>query len=74
MSVTGHNGRLGNHIIRNMAMSQIAEKNNLHVTYASYEKIKKLGIKLFVGKHKYRITKMINDYNYFNIFNAQLVN
>ena len=32
-STTGYNGRLGNQIIRNLAVSLIAEKHNLKVDY-----------------------------------------
>ena len=41
-------GRLGNQIIRNLAVSLIAEKHNLYVKYSSYDLINSLGIELFV--------------------------
>jgi hypothetical protein len=66
-------GRLGNHIIRNLAVSLIAEKHDLYVDYSSYELIKQLGINLFIGKNKYDDTIILNDYNYFDIYNKQIL-
>ena len=65
----GDLGRLGNQIIRNVAVSLIAKKHNLYVNYYNYELIKKLGIELFIGEKKH--DKMINltDDNYFSILN-----
>ena len=60
-------GRLGNQIIRNLAVSIVAEKHNLYVRYGSYDKIESLGIELFVGKNNYDNTIAITDENYFNI-------
>ena len=37
MTTTFPDGRLGNQIIRNIAVSLLAEKSNLHVTYSSHE-------------------------------------
>lgn len=65
MSVTLENGRLGNQIIRNIAVSLIAEKFNLHVSYASQDLITNyLGIRLFVGENKYKETEVLTDANY----------
>jgi hypothetical protein len=65
MSITIENGRLGNQIIRNIAVSLIAEKFNLHVEYASQDIItNSLGIRLFVGENKYGSTAMLTDGNY----------
>jgi len=61
------NGRLGNQIIRNLAVCMIAKKFDLFVDYSSYDLIKSLGIELFVGKHKYEPTILLNDDNYFSI-------
>ena len=41
-TTTQYNGRLCNQIIRNLAVSKIAEKNDLFVEYSSYEEIKQL--------------------------------
>jgi len=54
MTTTIHcTGRFCNHLIRNLAVSMIAEKNNLWVEYSFYNEIKQLGIPLFVGEKKY---------------------
>lgn len=64
------NGRLCNRIIRNLAVSLIAEKHDLHVTYADYDKITNLGFPLFCGKHRHASTIPLNDDNYFSILEA----
>jgi hypothetical protein len=64
------NGRLCNQIIRNLAVSLIAEKHDLHVSYASYDKITDLGFPLFCGKHRHAKTISLNDDNYFSILEA----
>lgn len=64
------NGRLCNQIIRNLAVSLVAEKHDLYVTYANYDKITKLGFPLFCGKHKHAKTISLNDDNYFSILEA----
>ncbi len=77
MSITCNHkkhGRLGNQIIRNLAMSEIAKRHNLHFIYSSHDLIKKLGINLFVGDRKYKTTKIINDTNYFNIYRLKNIN
>ena len=43
-TTTSYNGRLGNQIIRNLAVSLIAEKHNLYVNYSNNVLIKQLGI------------------------------
>ena len=59
------NGRLGNQIIRNKALSIIAEKHDLFVNYSNFENINnKLGIKLFIGNNKYNHTKIIKNNDY----------
>ncbi len=56
------NGRLGNQIIRNIALSILAQKYDLYVQYSNYSKINnQLGIPLFVGKNKYKKTKVIKN-------------
>jgi hypothetical protein len=74
MTTTTERGRLGNQIIRNLAVSLIAEKNNLHVNYSNFDLIKKLGIDLFVGENNYNNTIMLNDDNYFSIYEKQCLN
>jgi hypothetical protein len=73
-TTTGNNGRLGNQIIRNLAVSLIAEKHNLKVNYFNNDLITKLGIKLFNGNNIYNITNYLNDDNYFTIYNCSNLN
>ena len=61
------NGRLGNQIFRNLAVSIIAEKFDLFVDYSSYDIIKSLGIDLYIGKNKHAKTIKLTDDNYFQI-------
>jgi len=64
----GSGGRFGNHLIRNLATSMIAEKNNLHVTYSYHEDIRKLGIELFVGEKKHEKFMVVNNDNIADFF------
>jgi hypothetical protein len=74
-STTYNNGRFGNQIIRNLAVSFIAEKNNLKVDYANYDAINILGIKLFTGTNIYSDIKKLTENNYFDIYeNSNLIN
>jgi hypothetical protein len=57
-------GRLGNQIIRNIAVSLLAKKNNLHVTYSSHELISQLGIDLFCGTMHHNTPMELHDANY----------
>ena len=73
MSVTTlHIGRLGNQIIRNLAVSLIAEKHNLYVDYSSHSLISELGINLFCGQNKYKNTMELTDDNYFSVLQNPL--
>ena len=76
MSFTkSNNGRLGNQIIRNLALSLVAEKNNLYVDYSSFDLINnKLGIKLFVGEKKHKKEKIIKTADYLNLLNKTNIN
>jgi hypothetical protein len=67
-------GRLGNQIIRNLAVSLIAEKHNLTVYYGNKELINKLGIELFSGSNIHTSTEKLTDDNYFNVYNSDNVN
>jgi hypothetical protein len=69
MTTTLGVGRLGNQLIRNLAVSLIAEKHDLYVDYVNFDLIQLLGISLFVGKNKYNNTIQLNDDNYFDILN-----
>tara|TARA_Y100000389_G_C17453360_1_gene516332 strand:- start:1298 stop:2077 length:780 start_codon:yes stop_codon:yes gene_type:complete len=58
ITTTG-NGRLCNQVIRNLALSLVAKKFDLYVTYANYNKINNiLGIELYIGKNKYNTTRI----------------
>ena len=64
-------GRLGNYIIRNIAISLLAEKYNLYCTYGYHSEINKLGIILFCGKNNYKQSLSINNNNYLNLYNSK---
>lgn len=74
MTSTENNGRLGNQIIRNLAVSLLAEKYNLKVNYYNNDLIYKLGIKLFSGINSYERIQDLTDDNYFNIYNCDNLN
>jgi len=67
-------GRLGNQIIRNLAVSLIAERYNLKIDYFNNNLINQLGIKLFSGSNVYNDMKDLTDTNYFNIYNDSNLN
>ena len=69
ITTTGRNGRLGNQIIRNLAVSLLAEKHNLKVEYYNKDLIEKLGIELFSGSNSYEYMNNLTDDNYFTIYN-----
>jgi hypothetical protein len=71
-STTGTNGRLGNQIIRNLAVSHVAKKHDLKVNYFNHALIQKLGIDLYSGKKTYSTTQELNDQNYFSVYNGEL--
>ena len=74
MTSTIGRGRLGNQIIRNLAVSIIASKYNLSVDYSSKDLINKLGIDLYNGSNVYEITHYLTDDNYFNMYNCGNIN
>jgi len=61
-------GRLGNQIIRNIAVSLLAQQTNMHVTYSSHELINKLGIDLFSGTKQYVGMITLTDQNYMSFY------
>jgi len=67
-------GRLGNQIIRNLFISQIAKNNNLSVIYNNeYNYARKqelLGLKLFNGQNDYTTHILINDDNVLYYINS----
>ena len=71
MTHTKKVGRLGNQIMRNLAVSILAEKHDLYVSYYDNEKINKLGIELFCGTSDYsHDMQNLTDDNYFTIYNT----
>jgi hypothetical protein len=74
MSKSNGGGRLGNQIIRNLAVSILASKYNLSVDYSSKDLINKLGIDLYNGSNVYKLTQNLNEANYFNIYNCGNIN
>ena len=74
-STTGNEGRLGNQIIRNLAVSLLAEKHNLKVDYYNKDLIdNKLGIKLFSGINSYDSIQYLRENNYWTIYNMDEIN
>lgn len=69
-STTPDYGRFANQVIRNMAVSYIAQKHNLFVQYSSAQQIADIGIELYVGKHKHDTTIPLTDDNFFDVLNA----
>lgn len=69
MTTTECNGRLGNQIIRNLAVSLLAEKHDLYVNYCNKDLIKKLGIELFIGNLKHSNTVELHEGNYLTYLN-----
>jgi hypothetical protein len=67
-------GRLCNHIIRNLSVSLIAKKHNLYVKYSNEQLIANLGIHLFSGENRFDNIIVLNDDNYFSIYNSEKLN
>jgi hypothetical protein len=67
-------GRLGNQIIRNLAVSLLAEKHNLTVNYCNKDLIENLGIELFSGNNIHTSFEDLTDENYLNIYNCDNIN
>lgn len=74
MTTVAERGRLGNRIIRNLAVSLLAEKYNLQVNYCDKELINKLGIELYSGNKRHTKTVELTDTNYFLIYNSDNFN
>lgn len=66
----GLQGDLCNQIIRNVAFSLIAEKNDLFVEYAFHKEIEQLGIKLFVGEKLPNACQLIHPNNYLKLLES----
>jgi len=69
---TEYNGRFCNQIFRNIVVNFIAEKWNLYVNYSNYDKIKSLGIDLFIGEKKYNKFKKLSEKNFFDFFSKEI--
>jgi hypothetical protein len=65
-SISRGKGRLCNQIIRNIALSIVAEKFDLKTEYQSIEKMKDLGIPLFSGLKSYRSIQKFSKINEFD--------
>lgn len=73
MSTTvGGDGRLGNQVFRNTAVSLVAEKHDLFVSYSRKDDINRLGIDLFVGTKRHTSNVKLTDDNYFSVLNSNL--
>lgn len=66
-STHGTPGRLVNNIIRNIACSIIAKKEDLRMKYAYSDECSVLGIKLFSGNTTYNHPIQVDDSNYFDM-------
>jgi len=73
MTTVAPYGRFGNHFIRDMAISLLAKKHNLHVTYCSHDLITGMGIELFCGTMIYPTTEIMTDHAYFKYYNADKI-
>ena len=74
MSISHGGGRLCNQIIRNLALSIIAEKHNLCVVkYSAITELDNLGIRVFSGGNTHINTNTVSDHNYFDIFNKNTI-
>ena len=67
-------GRLGNHIIRNIALLILVKKNGLYAEYYYSEEIEKLGIVLYSGEKKHTNTIKITDNNYISFLDKTTIN
>ncbi len=74
MTTTIPTGRLGNQIIRNLAVSLIAKKHNLKVKYCNKELIQSLGLELYSGNHEYEKTHPLTDDNFFSVYYLNDIN
>lgn len=72
-TTTGSNGRLGNQIIRNLAVSLVAQRHDLKVEYHNHALIEKLGIQLHSGARAHQTERELNDANYFSVRDGPLL-
>ena len=62
-------GRLGNQIVRCLAVSRLAKKHNLYVRYGAAQIINSIGFELYSGTNIHNKTIVLNDNNYFLCLN-----
>jgi len=62
-----HNGRFGNLFFINMVCHFLSFKYDLIFNYKYYNKFKKLGINLFIGKNTYKKNIVLTDKNFYDI-------
>ena len=67
MSIVSGDGRLGNQIIRNLAVSIICEKFDIACIYTYTDQIASLGIVLYSGANTYSSTCTLTDDTYLTI-------
>jgi hypothetical protein len=72
-TTVGGLGRLCNGIIRNIAVSLIAEKHDLSITYQYANEMNTLGLRLFSGRKVYPIMIRLKDINYFDILQKKFL-
>jgi len=60
-------GRFCNHLIRNLAVSLVAEKHDLAVEYSYQENMNALGLHLFSGTQIHSTTLQLTEDNYFQL-------
>lgn len=65
------NGRFCNHLIRNIAVSLIAEKHDLMVEYSYREIMPALGLRLFSGTRSHPYTVQLTEDNYFQLLEGE---
>lgn len=71
MSETRGYGRLCNTVIRNIVSSLLAEKHNLNIVYHDAEQMNQLGLGLFVGSNNYTESILMNEENYWELYNME---
>jgi hypothetical protein len=69
-----HAGRFGNKFFVNIALSFIAEKNNLLCSYDDVNNFEKLGINLFSGNYIYKENIILTDDNFFKFIINDKIN
>ena len=65
------NGRFCNNLIRNIAVSLIAEKHDLMVEYSYRENMTALGLRLFSGTRSHPYTVQLTEDNYFQLLEGE---